>query len=162
MIGFLLRLRYVAVVVVLLFCIHSLGLIGLGAFRAYEAYRDLPTTIDSSGPDRPAIRIAQSVDALFFGLMLFVLALGTASLFLRNVRDEADPRLPSWVRAPNLSALKMLLWEAILITLVVETLVSFITDIDNLRWQLMILPGAILVLSIGLFLMKAAGSKSEH
>jgi len=160
-IGFLLKMRYIAVVVVLLFCIHSVGLISLGAFRAYEAYRNLPTTADSAGADRPSIRIAQSVDALFFGLMLFVLALGTASLFLRNIHDESDPRLPSWVKVPNLSALKMLLWEAILITLVVETLVSFITDIDNLRWQLLILPAAILVLSLGLFLMKL-GAKGEH
>ena len=161
MIAILLKMRYIAVVVVVLFCIHSVGLISLGAFRAYEAYRDLPTTANSTGADRPSIRIAQSVDALFFGLMLFVLALGTASLFLRNIRDEPDPRLPSWVKVPNLSALKMLLWEAILITLVVETLVSFITEIDNLRWQLLILPMAILVLSMGLFLMKA-GARGEH
>jgi len=158
MIAFLLRMRYIAVAVVLLFLIHSVGLIGIGAFRAYEAYRHLPSTIDSPEATRPAIRIAQSVDSLFFGLMLFVLSLGTASLFLRDSRDEADPRLPNWVKVPNLSALKMLLWEAILITLVVETLVTFITDVDNLRWQLLILPAAILVLSVGLYLMR----KTEH
>src|SRR5215813_4242729 len=147
-------MRYIAVAVVLLFLVHSIGLIGIGAFRAYEAYRHLATSIDSPESNRPAVRIAQSVDTLFFGLMLFVLALGTASLFLRDSRDESDPRLPNWVKVPNLSALKLLLWEAILITLVVETLVTYITDIDNLRWQLMILPAGILVLSVGLYLMR--------
>jgi uncharacterized membrane protein YqhA len=161
-IRFLLRARYLAVVVVFVFLIHALGLIAVGTLRGFQAYRLMISGEEWAGADRPGIHIAESVDALLFSLILFVLAMGTASLFLTNEGDGNERRIPAWMRVHNLSGLKMLLWEAILMTLVVQTLVGFISEMENLRWQLLILPTAILILSAGLYLTKRINPKNEH
>lgn len=162
MIRFLLRARYLAVIVVIVFLTHALGLIAVGTLRGFQAYRLMISGEEWAGADRPGVHIAESVDALLFSLILFVLAMGTASLFLTSPRDGSEQQIPAWMRVHNLSGLKMLLWEAILMTLVVQTLVGFISEMENLRWQLLILPAAILILSAGLYLTKGVSSKGEH
>ena len=66
---------------------------------------------------RPGVQIAESVDALLFSLVLLVLALGTRQPV--PPRERRTRRLPEWMRVKSLTGLKLLLWEAILATLVV-------------------------------------------
>ena len=56
------------------------------------------------------------------------------------------------MRVRNLSELKTLLWEAILLVLVMAALTSIMANTDDLSWNLLILPAAVLVLAAGLFL----------
>jgi uncharacterized membrane protein YqhA len=155
-IGIILRFRYLATVVVAVLLIHAVGLLALGVFRAFEAYELFASGREWAGSDRPGIRIAESVDALLFSLVLIVLASGTASLFLRPGGHEIDPRVPAWMRVESISELKALLWEAILMVLVVATLTSIISHMETLHWGLLILPAAILLLSLSLFLARRA------
>jgi hypothetical protein len=60
------------------------------------------------------------------------------------------------MRVKSLSELKFLIWEAILVTLVVACVEAFMVSGRDLEWTALILPLALLVLSLGLFLAKRA------
>ena len=160
MVRSLLRIRYLAAVVALVFALHAVGFLALGVLRAVQAYR-LLFEPNSLGPEgRPGVHIAESVDALLFALVLLVLSLGTASLFLSRGETEGTQKLPAWMRVKSLTELKLLLWEAILATLVVAAASGIIAALPNLEWKLLVLPAAILVLSVSYFLLKR--TESNH
>src|SRR3954447_21986569 len=116
----LLHLRYLAVVVAVLFAIHATGFLVLGILRTIHAYSLLVQSVYSPVAERPGILLAESVDVLLFALVLIVLAIGTASLFLTSTGHSGeDSHLPPFMRVRSLGELKLLLWEAILATLVV-------------------------------------------
>ncbi len=152
--GLLIRLRYLAAVVVVIFAVHAVGLLVLGTMRAYQAYGLLAQGPGWQGSDRPGIHIAESVDALLFALVLIVLALGTANLFLTSAQEGSDLPIPAWIRVRNLTELKLLLWEGILLALLVASLTRFIANLEHLSWVDLVMPVAILILSLSLFLLK--------
>ena len=155
----LLRIRYLAAVVALIFALHAAGFLVLGVLRAVQAYR-LFLEPESLGPEsRPGVHIAESVDSLLFSLVLLVLALGTASLFLTTGDKDDKSDLPPMMRVKSLTELKLLLWEAILATLVVAAASAIIAALPDLAWKHLVLPTAILVLSISYFLLKRTESK---
>jgi uncharacterized membrane protein YqhA len=150
----LLRIRYLAAVVALVFGVHAVGFLALGVMRAWHAYAVLFQT-ERLGPEsRPGLHFAESVDALLFSLVMLVLTLGTVSLFLTSPGTEAQQNLPAWMRLKSLTDLKLLLWEAILATLVVTAATSVIGALPHLEWKHLVLPAAILVLSVSYFLLK--------
>ena len=155
----LLRIRYLAAAVALIFALHAVGFLALGVLRAVQAYR-LFLEPESLGPEaRPGVHIAESVDALLFSLVLLVFALGTASLFLTAGDKDDKSDLPPMMRVKSLTELKLLLWEAILATLVVAAASAIIAALPDLAWKHLVLPTAILVLSISYFLLKRTESK---
>ena len=160
MVRSLLRIRYLATVVALVFALHAAGFLALGVLRAVQAYR-LFFAPDGLGPEaRPGVHIAESVDALLFSLVLLVLSLGTASLFLTTTDTEDRQKLPEGMRVRSLTELKLLLWEAILATLVVAAASGIISALPHLEWKLLVLPAAILILSVSYFLLKR--TESNH
>ena len=159
MVRSLLRIRYLATVVALVFALHAAGFLVLGVLRAVQAYRLLFTPGGLAPEARPGVHIAESVDALLFSLVLLVLSLGTASLFLTTTDPEDMQKLPEGMRVKSLTELKLLLWEAILATLVVAAASGIIAALPNLEWKLLVLPVAILVLSVSYFLLKRTEPK---
>jgi uncharacterized membrane protein YqhA len=155
-IGFILKFRYLAVVVVLVLLVHAIGFLALGVFRSIEAYQLIAAGGEWTGANRPGIHLAESVDSLLLALVLIVLAMGTASLFLRPDGRAVDERVPEWMRVESISELKALLWESILVVLVVAALTSIIAQLDHPTWELLVLPAAILLLSVGLCLARRA------
>ena len=150
----LLRIRYLAAVVALVFAAHAVGFLALGVRRGYHAYALLVAGERTGAEGRPGVAFAESVDALLFALVMLVLALGTASLFLTRPGTEDQRNLPEWMRVKSLTDLKLLLWEAILATLVVTAATSVIGALPALEWKHLVLPAAILGLSISYFLLK--------
>jgi len=158
MISFLLRLRVLAGAIVVLLLVHSLALLVVGAIRAFDAYRIIVSGVAWTGAQRPGIHIVESVDALLLSLVFFVLAVGVGSLFV-SARDPGHvERLPEWMRFRNLSELKYTLWEAVLVAMVVASITSFIEHMDHLGWDDLIIPGAVLLLSASLAILRRAGS----
>ena len=155
----LLRIRYLAAAVALIFAVHALGFLALGVRRAFQAYRVVFQPDSAGHEERPGVHIAESVDALLFSLVLLVLALGTASLFLPAADKDDKSDLPPLMRVKSLTELKLLLWEAILATLVVAAASAIITALPDLEWRHLVLPTAILVLSFSYFLLKRTESK---
>lgn len=156
MIGMMIRIRYAAVLVVILLTILALALLVLGGVRAYEAVAMFALGPGQwQGADRPGVHIAESVDALLFSLVLLVLAIGTTTLFLGSPTATGDSHpIPAWMKVKSLTELKLLLWEGILLTMVVAAMTDIVTHISDLRWENLILPTAILTLSASYFLLK--------
>jgi len=156
----LLRIRYLAAVVVVVFAIHGVGFLVLGVLRGYQVYSRLLTggTLD----EHPGRHIAESVDALLFALVLIVLSLGTASLFLSKPGREETKDLPGWMHIKNLTELKLLLWEAILATLVVTAAAAIIGDLPHLVWGHLVIPISILILSVSYYLLKHSEAKDHR
>lgn len=151
----LLRIRYLAAISALVFAADAVGFLALGVVRSAHAFAVLLHGGGAEdGRDRPGLHFAESVDLLLFSLVLIVLAVGTASLFLVVSREEQASELPPWMRVKSLTELKLVLWEALLATLVVTTATEVIADLPNLQWRHLLLPGVVLTLSVSYFLLK--------
>jgi uncharacterized membrane protein YqhA len=150
----LLKLRYVAIVIVILTVLHALAFLFIGTKLAVTAYAHI---LGGTGEEsRPGMELLHSLDFLFVSMVLLVLALGIAKLFLLspNVNDSS---LPVWLRIENIGELKVLLWETVLTTLLIAGLPDLVAGLfGKLEWTVLILPTAILVLAVSLYFMKKA------
>ena len=161
MVSFLLRFRFLAAVVVIIVLVHAIGLLVLGATMGYKAYTIMAQGPPWTGEDRPGIHIAESVDALLFAIVLMILALGTANLFLTKDPHAHDKDTPMWMRVESFLELKLMLWEAILLVLVMATMTSILPRLDHLDLNMLILPGVIVLLAGGLFLVRRSSQKGD-
>lgn len=107
-----------------------------------------------------ATGLLKMVDMFLMAIVFFVFSLGVLILFYDS--ETALPiRLPEWLRIKTFIQLKVILWEAILTTLVV----SYVAGLAEKRMDRqtvspfdLIIPGAILIIALSLFFLK----KGEH
>jgi len=150
----LLRLRYIAIAMVILSVLHAIAFLVIGTKLAVTAYTHV--IHEASDQMRPGLELLHSLDFLFVSLVLMVLALGIAKLFLLSP-DVDESALPVWLRLHSISELKVLLWETVLTTLLIAALPSLVAGLfGQLDWSVLIVPGGILVLAVSLFFMKRA------
>jgi uncharacterized membrane protein YqhA len=154
----LLKIRYIAVVVVILSILHSVAFLFLGGRIAFHAYHAIIEGAAAGENVRPGLELLHSLDFLLIALVLLILGLGVAKLFL--LPPPAPGRvysLPTWLNMKTFSDLKVLLWETILTALVVFGLPTLSSDLaGRLEWTALVLPAAIALLAFGLYLMKRA------
>ena len=149
----LLKVRYVAVVIVILAVLHAVAFLVLGTKLAFQAYAHILIGGGASEA-RPGLELLHSLDFLFVSLVLMVLALGIAKLFLLGPNME-ESGLPVWLRLHSISELKVLLWETVLTTLLIASLPGLVAGLlGNLDWRVLVTPSAILVLALSLYFMK--------
>ena len=148
-----LKVRYVAVVIVILAVLHAVAFLAMGthvAVRAYVHVFDESPAIGSG----PGLELLHSLDFLFISMVLMVLAIGIARLFLVSPTYD-DSKLPAWLRIHSISELKVLLWETVLTTLLIVGLSDLTSALyAKLAWTALIMPLAILVLALSLHFMK--------
>jgi len=150
----LLKIRYVAVVIVILSVLHAVAFLAMGTKIALRAYGHV---LDESPPAsaRPGVELLHSLDFLFVSLVLLVLGLGIAKLFVVRLTKEESDTLPVWLRIDSITQLKVLLWETILTTLLIVALSDLIRGLfTTLAWSALTIPAAILLLALSLFFMK--------
>ena len=106
------------------------------------------------------IGVLHSVDLFLVAIEFFVMALGFFILF-HNPEKPIPISLPDWLHVKSFTHLKIILWEAILTTLVV----SWLAGLAELRikseivhWHTLIIPAGILIIALSLYLLK----KGEH
>ena len=149
----LLKIRYVAVVIVILAVLHAVAFLVLGTKVAIQAYAHILQG-GASAELRPGLELLHSLDFLFVSLVLMVLALGIAKLFLLGPNVD-ESRLPSWLRLHSITELKVLLWETVLTTLLIASLPGLVSGLfGQLNWTVLVTPAAILVLALSLYFMK--------
>jgi hypothetical protein len=90
---------------------------------------------------------------------MLILAVGVAKLFLLSTSQVKTSSLPQWLDVETFSDLKFLLWETILLALVIVGLSSLISNFEHMRWSALVIPGAILMLSLSLYFMKRSDTK---
>ena len=83
MFEFLLKFRYLAVVMVILALLDAVAYLVMGARIAFHAYAHLlDATSVTPVQNRPGLELLHSLDFVFVSLVMIVLALGIAKLFL--------------------------------------------------------------------------------
>ena len=148
--------KYLAIIAVIFSVINAVGLLLLGAYKAVKAYLLLFGIGAEDGAMSPGIYIVESIDTFLVALVMLVLAAGITSLFLIGKDQEENP-LPSWMQVNSFLELKLMLWEAVILVLVVAFLVHVSVQADNPKWTLLILPLSILLLTVGLAVMNKFG-----
>ncbi len=149
----LLKIRYLAVVIVILAVFHAVAFLVLGARTAVMAYAHVLGAANETAHGL-GVELLHSLDLLFISLVLIVLSLGIAKLFLIG-DTEATTKLPSWLQIESIGELKVLLWETILTTLLIAGVSNLVAGlVTDPNWTVLVLPAAILVLALSLFLMK--------
>jgi hypothetical protein len=91
----------------------------------------------------------------------FVFALGLLILFTKISDDEFPAQIPGWLRIKSFIELKIILWEAILTTLVVgylARLAALTFEGRSLTYASLVIPGAILLIALSVYFLK----KGEH
>ncbi len=152
----LLKIRYVALVIVVLSLADAVAYLVLGARIAVHAYAAVLDPASSSEA-RPGLELLHSLDFLFVSLVLLVLGLGIAKLFLLAPDSKHHAGLPVWLRIESIGELKVLLWETILTTLLIAGLSELISGLfTRLDWAALLTPAAILTLALSLFFIKKA------
>ena len=106
-----------------------------------------------------ATGLLKGVDMFLMAMVFFVFSMGVLVLF--NSPDSALPvKVPEWLRIKNFVELKVILWEAILTTLVVSYLVGLAEAKfagEKIQLSNLILPGVIFLISLSLFFLKKKG-----
>lgn len=151
----LLKARFLAVVVVVLAILHAVAFLYMGTHLAVQSYWHILTDQGGSGGERPGLELLHSLDSLLVALVMMILAVGVAKLFLLPQHEER-PSLPKWLDINTFSDLKYLLWETILLALMVVGLSTMFTGTRQLTWSALVIPAAILMLALSLFVMKRA------
>ena len=154
MFQYLLKVRYLAVVIVVLSVLHAVAFLVMGTRIAVRAYWQVLGD-SASGWSSPGVELLHSLDFLFVSLVLLVLGLGIAKLFVLKPSQQSMEGLPGWLRIESITQLKVLLWETILTTLLIVSLSDLVRDLfTKLEWSALAMPVAILLLALSLFFMK--------
>lgn len=154
-------LRLIISIIALLVFVAGLVLTVLGGYDLVKVFSYI-----GAGDDRAtslmAIGLLHAVDAFLVAIVFYVLALGIVTLF--SSPDATFPgKLPEWLRIKHFVQLKVILWEAILTTLVVSYLASLAEKKiagKEMSLQNLIIPGAILLMAVSLYFLKK-GENSE-
>jgi len=104
----------------------------------------------------PGLMLLESLDVFLVAIVFFIFAIGIAVLFLAKPKEDGSStlQLPKWLNINNFTDLKLLLWEAVLTTLVVYFVSDIIKKDGHYDWTILLLPGAILLLTVSTFLLK--------
>src|SRR5438309_1250644 len=94
-----------------------------GILEFFTAFIHAQPTNAEHFADSVSTGLLKGVDRLLMAIVFFVLSLGIIALF--NSSDRPLPAaLPEWLRVRSFVELKVILWEAILTTLVVASLAT--------------------------------------
>ena len=134
---------------------------GLGIYDFVHAFSYLQDPSQKGMIGLIAIGLLQAVDLFLLAIVLFIFSIGLLLLFRKSSDDDLPNLVPQWLRISDFMQLKVILWEAILTTLVIIFVVGLVRksleDVDLPLSQL-ILPGAILLISVSLYFLK----RGEH
>jgi uncharacterized membrane protein YqhA len=148
----LLNVRYIILVAVGILFLNSVFFIVGGTIFSVKGYIEfIKNGFIPNETYSPSLYILKGLDAFMLAIIFIIFGLGIARLFLFN--NASEDEIPTWLRFHEMKGLKVLLWETILVTLVIYCLQVLLTN-KELSPELLILPGAILLLSVALFFVR--------
>lgn len=101
-----------------------------------------------------SVALIQAVDAFLFALVLLIFSYGIYILFVHTFSSEELQQLPRWMQIESIGELKTTLLQVIIVILAVNVLEHVIlVGPEALKWETLIIPGAILCLAAALRLM---------
>jgi uncharacterized membrane protein YqhA len=148
----LLNIRYIILLPVIILFLNSVSFIIGGAVLSIKGYIEFAQNgFIPNESYRPGMLVMKGLDAFMLAIIFIIFGLGISRLFLFT--DTDDEQIPSWLRFNEMKGLKVLLWETMLVTLVIYSLQLLLTS-KTQSTELLILPGAILLLAIALFFVR--------
>ena len=149
--------RFISLVAVLGSLLGSVLMFVIGSTKVYFAYvayflgyKPITGLGDLKGSDIATAYLIKSLDAFLIALVLFIFAYGVYWIFIFQKTEEIESDPLKTVRISTISQLKKILAEVIIIILFVKFLEIALINLNSLRWELLIMPGSILLLSISL------------
>ena len=149
-------LRYISLIAIICSIIGSLLLFFMGAWKIINAIQIIFFDYIPAGSehldfkDNATIYIMKSLDTFLIALALFIFAYGIFSLFISDRNDIEDKGVLKWIIVPNIGHLKKILSELIIIILFVIFLEIIIENINDLKWEFLIIPISVLLFAVGL------------
>jgi len=151
------KFRFLSVIAILCSLAGSLLMFIIGAIKTYYAFAAVfLATIPKESlkhlkpADIATTYLIKSLDAFLIALVLFIFAYGIHSLFLSDEKGKIKNNALGWIKIPNISELKNILAEVIVIIIFVKFLEIVFLNIEKLSWEILTLPVSILLLSLGL------------
>ncbi|NER08916.1 Uncharacterized protein family, UPF0114 [Muriicola jejuensis] len=142
------RIRYLALVICILFLICGFISIGLGVKHIVLSILE----VGKGAQGKPGIPLIEAVDTLLFSLVVLILCAGIFKLFVGFNNNIGEG--PVIAEIKTFKDLKILLWETLLLTLTVWTALGFFEHPNNLKFEQLILPISILLMAAALKLVK--------
>ena len=160
--------RYISWTAIIGSLLGSLLLFIVGALKTINAFRVvifnyIPENKAHLHPaDIATTYLIKSLDTFLIALVLFIFAHGVYTLYISNkIYDDGNGVL-KWIRTPNIGHLKNVLAEVIVIILFVKFLEVVFVNIDNLKWEILILPVSIVLLALGLKFLSLNKEETEN
>lgn len=160
--------RYVSWTAIVCSLLGSLLLFAVGALKTLNAFNVIifdyiPADKAHLHPaDIATTYLIKSLDTFLIALVLFIFAHGVYTLFINNKKYDDGNGVLKWIRTPNIGHLKNVLAEVIVIILFVKFLEVVFVNIDNLKWEIAILPVSILLLALGLKFLSLNKDEANH
>ena len=152
--------RFISWISIIFSLFGSLLLFLVGAMKTLNAFRVFFLDYIPAGKEHlhPAdigiTYLIKSLDTFLIALVLFIFAHGVYTLFISDTSSTKNNGVLNWIQTPNIGHLKNVLGEVIVIILFVKFLEVVFVNIDNLRWELLILPISIVLMALGLKILK--------
>lgn len=147
-----LLLRIIILIICIFTFLNALMFVGISAYRSVHAY---VLIYQGKVEERPGVHLAEALDGFLLAIVFIIFAIGIGKLFIPDIGLLKKIQIP-WLAPKNFSELKGVLWEAILTTLVVLFASLVVQHIENLTWELLVIPVAILLIGLGLKMLKSS------
>ena len=160
--------RFMSLLAVFSSLLGSILMFIIGATKTYYAFAAYfwgyqpPTGLAKlKGSDIATAYIIKSFDAFLIALVLFIFAYGVYWIFVSQEDDETRKDPLKSVRINTIGQLKKTLAEIIIVILFVKFLEIALINLKSLTWELFVLPGSILLLSLALKFLELKGDKQK-
>ena len=157
----ILYLRYVSIIAVAFSFLGAGLMFYIGAVKTLKAFTiyfsgQVGTGVHQhlSSTSLTLISLLESLDMFLFALVLMIFAYGIFQLFVITRPLEAGESKLKWLNVQNISQLKMMLIEVIIVILFVFFLKYTLLHFAGATWEMLILPISILLLSMSLYILK--------
>ena len=154
-------LNIVILIIVVFVFAAGIFITGLGIYDFTHAFHFFNRSHEHGSVQMATLSLLKAVDLFLLAIVLFVFSFGLRVLFNNKTEQALPPNLPSWLKVKNFVELKVILWEAVLTTLVISYL-AYLAELriegKAITFQDLTVPGAILLISVSLFFLK----KGEH
>lgn len=99
--------------------------------------------------------VIQATDAFLLALVLMIFGFGVYYLFIANEEEKQQSHLPEWLKMKSIIDLKMILGQVIIFILFVHYLeMAVLVGFEHLTYENLVIPIAIVLLSISLMVVK--------
>lgn len=155
--GFLLGLRAIMLIGSAGAMVGALLMFLQGSSFLYHAWHDFFTG------QQVVVPVLEAVDAFLFGIVLVIFAYGIAIGFVFSLPEGYGRRLPNWMKVEGVGQLKATLAEVVIVVLSFARVVVGTVELEKpFDWQLLVLPGSILLSATALRMIELGVAKGSH